>query len=77
MARLNNIALGILMTFCPFTAPIREQLKTNMRYREALTRYGAKRQKRVQRLTLLVKKLSQTGKGVPQELKDELMFAQK
>jgi len=77
MARLNSIALGILMTFCPFTAAVREQLKTNMRYNEALNRYNVKRQKRVQRLTLIIKKLSQSGKGVPQELRDELEFAKR
>ena len=77
MARLNSIALGILMTFCPFTAEIRETLSKNMRYNEALTRYGARRQKRVQRLTLLINKLNQGGKPAPQELKDELIFAQK
>ena len=76
-ARLNSIVLGIFMTFMPFTAPIREQLKLNMRYNEAFNRYNAKRAKRVQRLTNLVKNLSRSPKGVPQELKDELEFAQR
>ena len=77
MARLNSIALGILMTFCPFNAEIRETLTKNMRYNEALNRYNAKRQKRVQRLTLLIKKLNQGGKAAPQELRDELEFAKR
>jgi len=77
MARLNSIALGILMTFCPFNAEIRETLTKNMRYSEALNRYNAKRQKRVQRLTLLIKKLNQGGKPAPQPLRDELEFAKK
>jgi DNA integrity scanning protein DisA with diadenylate cyclase activity len=76
-ARLNSLVIGIFMTFMPFTAAIRERLKTNMRYNEALTRYNIKRQKRAQRLTLLVKKLSQSGKGIPQEIRDELEFAQR
>jgi hypothetical protein len=76
-ARLNSIVIGIFMTFMPFTSGIREQLKTNMRYNEALTRYNIKRQKRVQRLTLLIKKISQSGKGVPQELREELEYAQR
>ena len=75
MARLNSIALGILMTFCPFNAEVRESLSKNMRYNEALTRFNAKRQKRSQRLSLLVKKLQQSGKGVPQEMHDEYMFS--
>ena len=77
MARLNNIALGILMTFCPFNAEIRETLTKNMRYNEALNRYNAKRQKRSQRLSLLVKKLQQSGRGVPQELQDEFEFSKR
>jgi hypothetical protein len=77
MARLNSIALGILMTFCPFNAEILESLAKNMRYNEALTRYNAKRQKRAQRLNLIIKKLQQSGKGVPQELKDEFEFSRR
>jgi len=77
MARLNSIALGILMTFCPFNAEIREQLSKNMRYNEALTRFGAKRQKRAQRLNLILKKLQQAGKGIPKELSDEFEFAKR
>lgn len=77
MARLNSVALGILMTFCPFNAEVRETLTKNMRYNEALTRFGAKRQKRLQRLTLLIKKLQQGGKVAPQELLDELEFAKR
>ena len=77
MARLNSIVLGIFMTFCPFSVDIRERLKTNMRYNEALTRFNAKRQRRLQRLVLLEKKLNQSGKGVPQEIKDELAYARR
>jgi len=77
MARLNSIALGILMTFCPFNATIREQLAKNMRYNEALTRFGARRQKRAQRLNLLIKKLQQSGKGIPKEISDEFEYAKR
>jgi len=77
MARLNSIALGILMTFCPFNAEVRESLAKNMRYNEALTRFNTKRQKRAQRLHLLLKKLQQQGKGVPQELQDEFEYSKR
>lgn len=77
MARLNNAALGIFMTFCPFTAEIRDQLKNNMRYNEALTKYNTKKQRRTQRLTLLVKKLKQNGKVVPKEILDELEYSRR
>ena len=77
MARLNSIALGILMTFCPFNAEIRERLTKNMRYNEALNRFNAKRQKRAQRLNLLLKKLQQQGKGVPKELLIEFEYSKR
>jgi len=77
MARLNSIALGILMTFCPFNAEVRESLAKNMRYNEALTRFNTKRQKRAQRLNLLLKKLQQQGKGVPKELLDEFEYSKR
>jgi len=77
MARLNGVALGILMTFCPFNAELRETLSKNMRYNEALTRFGAKRQKRAQRLQLLIKKLQQGGKGVPEELLEEFEYSKR
>jgi hypothetical protein len=77
MARLNSIALGILMTFCPFNAEVRESLSKNMRYNEALNRFNAKRQKRAQRLTLLIKKLQQSGKGIPKEMMDEYEYAKR
>jgi len=76
-ARLNSIVLGIFMTFMPFPASIRETLSKNMRYNDALQRYNVKRQRRVKRLTLLVRNLSKSPAGAPKELKDELMFAQR
>ena len=77
MARLNSVALGILMTFCPFNADIREQVSKNMRYNEALNRFNAKRQKRAQRLNLIIKKLQQSGREVPKELVDEFEYSKR
>jgi len=76
-ARLNSIVIGIFMTFMPFSASIRETLSKNMRYNDALQRYNAKRTKRAKRLMLLVKSLSQSPQGAPQEIKDELEFAKR
>jgi len=76
-SRLNNLSITILMTFCPFSAPIRESLSTNMRYSEPLTRYNIKQQRRVQHLTRLIQKITMSGKSVPQELRDELEYAKR
>lgn len=74
MARLNNISLGILMTFCPFSVDIRKRLDSNMRFREALNRYNVRQQKKVTHFSNLIKKLQQGSKQVPPEIKAELEF---
>ena len=76
-ARLNNVAITILMTFCPFAEHIREYLANNLRYNEALTRFRAKQTKRVQHMTRVVQKVKQTGKPVPDELLDELEYSKR
>lgn len=76
-ARLNGVAINVLMTFCPFTDSIREGLTTNLRYAEALNRYKAKQNKRVQALTRVIQRVRQNGKNPPQELLDELEFAKR
>ena len=76
-ARLNNVAIGVLMTFCPFTAAVRESLTTNLRYAEALNRYKAKQTKRIQYLMRLAQKVKQGGREFPEELLNELEYAKR
>ena len=76
-ARLNSIAINVLMTFCPFSANIREKLATNLRYAEALNRYRARQNRRTQHLNRVIQKVRQSGKSVPQELIDELEYSRR
>ena len=76
-ARLNNLAIAILMQFCPFNAEIRERLSTNMRYNEALTRYNIKQKKHIEHVARLIKSVKLRNKEVPKELLDELEFARR
>jgi len=76
-ARLNAIAIGIMMTFCPFSAPIRERLANNLRYAEPLNKYRAKQTRRVQHLGRVIQKVRSMGKPAPQELLDELEYARR
>ena len=76
-SRLNNIAISVLMQFCPFSAPIREKLATNMRYNEALTKYRIKQQKRVEHVSRVIKTVRMKSKEVPKEILDELEFAKR
>ena len=74
-SRLNKTAQTIMITFCPFPAAIREKLIGNPRYSELLTKYNNKQAQRAKRLTNMVQQVSQRGKGVPQELQDEIAFS--
>ena len=76
-ARLNNLAVAILMQFCPFTASIRERLATNMRYNEALTRYNIKQKKRIEHISRVIKMVRMRNKEAPKELLDELEYAKR
>jgi len=76
-ARLNKTAQTIFVSFCPFPAKIREQLINNPRYSELLNRYNNKQQQRIKRLSNLKQQVSQRGKGVPQEILDEIEFAKR
>ncbi|MCL2499581.1 MAG: hypothetical protein FWE90_04500 [Defluviitaleaceae bacterium] len=73
--RLNKQARRILMSYCPFPAAIREKLSNSPQYLEPLKNFGIKNQQRVQHLTRITNKLTQSGKEVPKELADELEFA--
>jgi len=76
-SRLNNLAIAILMQFCPFSSPIREKLATNMRYSEALNRYKIKQQKRVEHVSRVIKMVRMKNKEVPKILLDELEYAKR
>jgi len=76
-SRLNKTAQTIMSTFCPFTAGIRESLMNNPRYADVLAKYNNKQAQRAKRLTNLVQQVSQRGKGVPQELYDEIEFSKR
>jgi hypothetical protein len=76
--RLNKTALKMMITYCPFVPAIRERLQQNPRYTQLLNIFNNKKKQRVQLLTRIIHKVAQTtGKEAPQELLDELEFAQK
>jgi len=74
-SRLNKIARRLLLTYCPFPAEMREKLKINPQFAELLTQFNLKKHQRVQKLERLIQKVTSMGKKVPQELRDELEFA--
>lgn len=72
--RLNKVARGILFTYCPFTAAIREKLKANPMYREIAERYDVRMGQKRHRMDNLCQKLTVLGKGIPEEIEKEREF---
>jgi hypothetical protein len=75
--RLNKAALAMMVTYCPFSKPIREKMALHPRYSELLTRYNFKQMKRIQFVERIVQRLTVTGKQIPKEIKDELDYAKR
>ena len=61
--RLNKIAREILITYCPFAKPIREELKGNPMYESALHRLDLLNAKTVQRIQGVYDKYQKAGGG--------------
>ena len=76
-ARLNDIAIGILMQFCPFASNIRERLGTNMRYNAPLQKYNIRQKKRMERVAAVIKFVRNKQKQPPQEIMDEYEYLKK
>jgi CRP-like cAMP-binding protein len=76
-ARLNKLVRDILLTYCPFSPAVREELIKNPRYTEILNRYNMKQKQRVQRMMNLIQRVSRMTKDIPRELQDELEYVKR
>ena len=72
--RLNKIAREILITYCPFAKPSREELKGNPMYESALHRLDLLNAKTVQRIQGVYDKYQKAGGRITQELTDNLEY---
>ena len=72
--RLNRFCRRIMLTYCPFTQPIREKLKTNPQFADIISRYELKVQQRLHHLDRVVQKVTQQGNAAPQEILDEMEY---
>jgi len=75
--RLNKNVRRMMMTYCPFAAPIRERLMQNPQFSEIITRFHAKQGQRAQKIQRFAQKIQLSGKKVPQEFLDELEYLKK
>lgn len=72
--RLNKIAREILITYCPFTKAIREELKSNPMYQTALHKLDVNNAKKVQRINGVYDKYQKAGGTITPELEENLEF---
>ncbi|MDR0248698.1 MAG: hypothetical protein LBI44_03430 [Oscillospiraceae bacterium] len=73
--RLHKALRLILLTYCPFTAAIREKLARSPMYAEMMNRYNHKQQQRIRQLSNVTQKFTRLGKPPAPELLAEIEFA--
>lgn len=74
--RLNKISRNILVTYCPFSIDIRDELLSNPLYQTAFTKLEIENQKKASRFQALLTKYEEAGGEITQELKQNLKFYQ-
>lgn len=72
--RLNKVSRSILFTYCPFSEAICNQLQSNPLYTEVLNRHRIKKQQKLHRHELLIKKIQNSRHPVPEIIEDQLKF---
>lgn len=74
--RLNKVARGIMISYCPFCKEIREKLKANPTYETAFRKLEMDNQKKEQRLRKLYEKYEAAGGVLTPDLKGNLDLCQ-
>ncbi len=69
--RLTKPARSILFTYCTFSKEVRDRLTANPIYREMLDRLEIKQAQKLHKYDLLVKRVENAGKPLPEELLEE------
>lgn len=68
--KLNKVSRSILATYCPFNKEIRESLKTNVTFAEAMMRQQRTFGERTREWDMRIKRRENNGLEVPQEFYD-------
>lgn len=74
--RLNKVSRQILMTYCPFSKELRNELKANPMYQELLNRYDIQSSRSVKRILAVYDKYKRAGGELNQDLRDNLLYYQ-
>lgn len=72
--KLNKVAREILATYCPFSKAIREKLKTNIAFAEAMSRQQRNYLEKVHEWELRIRRRENNGLEVPEEYQQTLEY---
>lgn len=72
--RLNKIARDILIVYCPFSKSIREDLKSNPMYQNAMHKLAVENAKKIQRIRGVYDKYQKSGGTITPELAENLDY---
>ncbi|MBQ8039963.1 MAG: hypothetical protein IJ274_08870 [Lachnospiraceae bacterium] len=75
--RLNKVARSILFNHCPFPAETRHKLTSNPIYLSVIQRHASKYEQLSHRMSNLCQKITNSGKELPDELRQEIVFFDK
>ena len=74
---MNKVTRKIFMTYCPFSAPYREELKKNPFYSSMLEKYENQKTKELTRINSVIYRLQRNSKKIPAEIQYHYEFLQK
>jgi hypothetical protein len=72
--KLNKTAREIMATYCPFAKEIREQIKMQPMFDEAMARYYREKQKKVREIEGRLRLIQKENFEIPQELSETLVY---
>ncbi len=72
--KLNKPVREIMATYCPFSKEIREQIKMQPLFDEAMARYYREKQKKVREMEGRIRLLQRDNIEIPQEISDTLVY---
>lgn len=74
--RLNKVSRDILIRYCPFCKAIRDELKSNPVYQNAISKFDVENAKKLQRYHGVYDKYEKAGGEITADLKRNLLFFQ-
>lgn len=75
--RLNRVARGLLFTYCPFSAKLRDNIKDNPMFTDLIRKFDITTARKVKRLETMYQKYEKAGGEINEELQENIDFYSK